>query len=127
MIHVGPYRPRHLLPFDTYTVHVGNMREPGVQRTHLTLALQTAARFIRERRGKRVVICHPVYGVVAVVRPLGRDTVVIWKPDPHTADILRCDLCRFRLWVRFVGLDFDRPGHLGLKKRNVSQTAQIRF
>jgi hypothetical protein len=104
MIHVGPYRPRHLLPFDTYTVHVGNMREPGVQRTHLTLALQTAARFIRERRGKRVVICHPVYGVVAVVRPLGRDTVVIWKPDPHTADILHAAIfvvfgCGFVLWA----------------------------
>ncbi len=104
MIHVGPYRPRHLLPFDTYTVHVSNMREPGVQRTHLTLALQTAARFIRERRGKRVVICHPVYGVVAVVRPLGRDTVVIWKPDPHTADILHAAIfvvfgCGFVLWA----------------------------
>jgi hypothetical protein len=80
------------------------MREPGVQRTHLTLALQTAARFIRERRGKRVVICHPVYGVVAVVRPLGRDTVVIWKPDPHTADILHAAIfvvfgCGFVLWA----------------------------
>lgn len=87
MIWVGPGgRPRHLLDFDAYTVHIEG-DERGVPRAHLSTAIQTATIFAKADRGA-VTVQHPRLGVVAIVQPMGAGVLVTWQPSPHVQRLL---------------------------------------
>lgn len=93
--------PRHLLPFDAYTVQVCG-EEATVDRSHLSSAVQTACTFAKAHR-RQVTINHPRFGVVAMVHPVGRSAVVVWRPHP-VGDLA----------VQVVGLSVLVCGSLGL-------------
>ena len=87
MIWVGPgARPRHLLDFDAYAVHVEG-DERGVPRAHLSTAIQTATVFAKADR-RAVTVQHPRLGVVAIVQPMGAGVLVAWQPSPHARHLL---------------------------------------
>jgi hypothetical protein len=72
-------RPPHLLPFDRYTVTSAST-EP-TSHSNINAALRAGAWVVTNHRA-RVAIVHERFGEVAVLRPIGREVVVLWRPHP---------------------------------------------